>query len=222
MTWLYGPAGPDPATVFSPLQKTSQEKTSMLPSILKPTSIFSIARDRQHVNFNEQVTQFISLEITSDEDPELKPCDVHDSDDSDSDDGLVMKCTASKSKPPSIRERKASSQPSVDFAWKTIAMLSPTKLKMEEDCFSLATSLEGTDEDVDRDQFLDFSNQTEEPLESQRQLATLSVRAPSSNQSGNISNEIMLYKDTSSFDLGRFFLRLVNLAGIAKIYPGQS
>jgi hypothetical protein len=211
VTWLYGPAGPDPAMVSTPARKRSQDETSTLPSVLKSALIFPIKMEERHVNFSEQVNQFVSLNISLDENMEFKPSDCDDSDDSDSDDGLMMKFTTSKSKSPLTSERKISSQGSVDSACKTIAILPPTTLKIGENCSSLVAGLEGDNKDMGMRLSIDSVTRSEESVETQRQLATALALASSSNRSEDTGNNNMLYRDAAGFTLVHFYIRLVNL-----------
>jgi hypothetical protein len=86
--------------------------------------------EKKHIHFNEQVEQYIALEIKGDDDEEPTSYDIHDEEDSDSDDGaIMMKMSNSKRKLPLMW---ATPQTSFSGDSKTIAMLPSTTLKYGE------------------------------------------------------------------------------------------
>ncbi|KAL5326343.1 hypothetical protein ACEPPN_004027 [Leptodophora sp. 'Broadleaf-Isolate-01'] len=93
--------------------------------------------EEKHIHFNEQVEQYIALEITGNEDEKPNSYAIHDSDDSDSDDEAIMMRTDPKWKLPLMSSRKATPRASVSAGSKSIEMLPSTKLKDREDTSEL-------------------------------------------------------------------------------------
>jgi hypothetical protein len=86
--------------------------------------------EKKRIHFNEQVEQYIALEIKDDDDAESDSYAIHDYDDSDSDDGaIMMKMTNSKRKLPPM---SATLQASFNSDNKMIVMLPSTTLKYRE------------------------------------------------------------------------------------------
>lgn len=92
----------------------------------------SPASERKHIHFDEQVKQCIAVDVKGDDDEdedELDHARWMYGDDSDSDDGVMMKPTRSIKKP--ILRKKP--QPNLNTESKTIAMLPSTTLKYRVD-----------------------------------------------------------------------------------------
>jgi hypothetical protein len=89
--------------------------------------------EKKRIHFNEQVEQCIALEVKGDDYEEPDSDAVHNSDDSDSDDGAVMMTRInSKRRLPPMSSRRATLQTSFSGDSKTIAMLPSTTLKYGE------------------------------------------------------------------------------------------
>ncbi len=106
--------------------------------------------EKKRIHFNEQVKQCIALEMKGDNDEEPDSDTIHDSDDSDSDDGVVMMArTNSKWKLPLISRRRATS---FNGDSKMIAMLPSMTLKYREyNPESLETAREHEEDNVHMD-----------------------------------------------------------------------
>ncbi|KAF4468403.1 hypothetical protein FALBO_4712 [Fusarium albosuccineum] len=108
-------------------RRLSGDSSSVAPST-ESSGITSPNSERKHIHFNEQVEQCIAVEAKGDDEEEDVDTDRY-GDDSDSDDGVMMKRMRSKKRPLSRRKTlKASSAEG-----KTIAMLPSTTLKYRED-----------------------------------------------------------------------------------------
>ena len=85
--------------------------------------------ERKHVHFNEQVEQYIAVEVKGEDDDEMEPEPLEE--DSDSSDGIVMMTRARSRKHSPIlkKERKKTQAPE----GKTIEMLPAATLKYRED-----------------------------------------------------------------------------------------
>ena len=79
-------------------------------------------REKKRIHFNEKVEQCIALEMEGDDDKEPDSYNIHDTDDSDSDDGtIIMTRTNSKWKLSIMSSRRATPQASFSGDGKTIA-----------------------------------------------------------------------------------------------------
>lgn len=92
------------------------------------SGVTSPSVERKHIHFNEQVEQCIAVDVKGDDDEDEYPIQDPYDDDSDSDDGVMMKRTNTKKRLPS----KCASKPKLTEG-KTIAMLPSTTLKYRED-----------------------------------------------------------------------------------------
>ncbi|PMD29599.1 hypothetical protein L207DRAFT_445164 [Hyaloscypha variabilis F] len=115
------------------LRRMSSGNSSLLPSVsssgLEPPG----TGEEKHIHFNEQVEQRIALEMMGDEDEELGSHAIHDCDDSDSDDGVIMMKRTNPKPNLSLRSRrKATPWARFNSDSKTIAMLPSTTLKPRE------------------------------------------------------------------------------------------
>lgn len=188
------PADSDRATFFIRSTTISQESQSELPSILKSTFASAMGEEHRSVSFSKHVDQFISLDEPLDEGTgESDSWSSQDSDDSDSDDGLMMKGNNSKATFECTPRRRALRRASVDCGCKTIAILPPTTLKVEEDCSEL-----------------DAGGENAGGLS-----ASVAVSLLCPNQSSNASDELKLYRELPGFASGRFCWVFVNLATVA-------
>ncbi|PVH67843.1 hypothetical protein DL98DRAFT_662453 [Cadophora sp. DSE1049] len=129
-----GRATSDFVTFSTSSRRMSRENPSLLPSVL-PTGLASPSTgEEKHIHFNEQVEQYIALEVKDDEDEEPDSYAIHDSDDSDSDDGaIMMRRTDPKWKLPLMSSRKATPRASFSAGSKSIETLPSTTLKDGED-----------------------------------------------------------------------------------------
>jgi hypothetical protein len=102
----------------------------VLPSKLTSSGI----REKKRIHFNEQVEQFISLEMGGDDDEDSDPYAPSDYDETDSDDGAVMMAkTNSKGNSPLIcNGRRVTPQAILSGDCKTIAILPSTTLRFGE------------------------------------------------------------------------------------------
>ncbi|KYK56033.1 HEX2 protein-like protein [Drechmeria coniospora] len=103
---------------------------SVTQSTTDSSGVSSPYPESKHIHFNDKVEQCIAVEVKGDDDDdddmELELC----GDDSESDDGVMMKRVRSKKRGPSTKRRsKKAAQPE----GKTIAMLPSTTLKYRED-----------------------------------------------------------------------------------------
>lgn len=94
---------------------------------IESSGLSSPCNERKHIHFNEKVEQCIAVEIKGDDDMEIEPFD--DEENSDSDDGFMMKRVKSKKR--GVPARKSKSKRSTNC--ETIATLPPTTLKYRED-----------------------------------------------------------------------------------------
>ncbi|KAH9204215.1 hypothetical protein DL95DRAFT_497505, partial [Leptodontidium sp. 2 PMI_412] len=133
-----GRATSDFITFSTSFRRMRSGHPSLLPSIL-PSGLASPSTvEEKHIHFNEQVEQYIALEMTGDEDEKPDSYAIHDSDDSDSDDGaIMMRRTDPKWKLPLMSSRKATPRASVSAGSKSIEMLPSTTLKDREDTSEL-------------------------------------------------------------------------------------
>ncbi|PVH72609.1 hypothetical protein DL98DRAFT_609942 [Cadophora sp. DSE1049] len=136
-----GRATSDFVTFPSSFRRIRRENLSLLPSV-SPSGLASPSTgEEKHIHFNEQVEQYIALEIEGDEDEEPDSYAIHDSDDSDSDDGAIMMMrTDPKWKLPLMSSRKATPRASFSAGSKSIEMLPSTTLNDREDSKSFWNS----------------------------------------------------------------------------------
>ncbi|KAH6702134.1 hypothetical protein BKA61DRAFT_202913 [Leptodontidium sp. MPI-SDFR-AT-0119] len=132
-----GRATSDFVTFSTSSRRIRRGNPSLLRSVL-PSGLASPSTvEEKHIHFNEQVEQYIALEITGNEDEKPNSYAIHDSDDSDSDDEAIMMRTDPKWKLPLMSSRKATPRASVSAGSKSIEMLPSTKLKGREDTSEL-------------------------------------------------------------------------------------
>ncbi|KAH6997587.1 hypothetical protein BKA56DRAFT_470646 [Ilyonectria sp. MPI-CAGE-AT-0026] len=110
-------------------RRMSGESSSLAPST-ESSGITSPSTERKHIHFNEQVEQCIAVDVKGDDDEDDVAVESDPfGDDSDSDDGVMMKRMTSK-KRPVIRKRACKTKTAEG---KTIAKLPSTTLKYRED-----------------------------------------------------------------------------------------
>lgn len=110
-------------------RRMSGESSSLAPSA-ESSGITSPSTERKHIHFNEQVEQCIAVDVKGDDDEDDVAVESDPfGDDSDSDDGVMMKRMTSK-KRPVIRKRACKTKTAEG---KTIAKLPSTTLKYRED-----------------------------------------------------------------------------------------
>lgn len=108
------------------VRRLSGESSSVAPST-ESSGITSPNSERKHIHFNEQVEQCIAVEAKGDDEEEVDTDRFGE--DSDSDDGVMMKRMKTK-KRPILRRKTIKAKPTEG---KTIAMLPSTTLKYRED-----------------------------------------------------------------------------------------
>ncbi|PHH88607.1 hypothetical protein CDD83_7321 [Cordyceps sp. RAO-2017] len=111
------------------VRRSSNGNSSSLAQSTDSSGASSPYPERKHIHFNEQVEQCIAVDVKGDDDDDDADLDRY-GDDSDSDDGVVMKRVRSKRRGPSTRKRSKKAAPAEG---KTIAMLPSTTLKYRED-----------------------------------------------------------------------------------------
>ncbi|PHH70334.1 hypothetical protein CDD82_7202 [Ophiocordyceps australis] len=113
------------------LRRTSNgHSSSLVPSTNSSgASSPSLYPERKHIHFNEQVEQCIAVEIKGDDDDDVD-LDRY-GDDSDSDEGVMMKRVTPKKRGPLLKKRSMVKTPPTEG--KTIAKLPSTTLKYRED-----------------------------------------------------------------------------------------
>jgi hypothetical protein len=216
VTWLYGPLltgsvrplRTPPSSPASNISKSNSflnkkpilKKRSMSEIILQRSFLASVTirvlssglaspdiGEKKHIHFNEQVKQCIALEMKGDNDEEPGSDAIHDSDDSDSDDGVVMMArTNTKWKLPLMSRRRATSF-SVDS--KTIAMLPSTTLKYGEyNPESLETAREHEEDDahLDRQPPSAFANHKDSIAVTREQFQNLHKSKSFSSLNGDL------------------------------------
>lgn len=109
-----------------PARRLSGESSSVAPST-ESSGITSPNSERKHIHFNEQVEQCIAVDVKGDDDEDVDTDRFGE--DSDSDDGVMMKRMKTK-KRPILRRKTIKAKPTEG---KTIAMLPSTTLKYRED-----------------------------------------------------------------------------------------
>lgn len=109
-------------------RRMSHENSSAWATSTDTSSITSPCPERRHIHFNEQVEQCIAVDVKGDDEEDVE-MDVF-GDESESDDGVMMKRVRSKRRP--VPKKRA--QKKVAMAdGKIIAMLPSTTLKYQED-----------------------------------------------------------------------------------------
>lgn len=120
------------------LRRMSRENPSLLPSVFSSGLASPGSGEAKHIHFNEQVEQYISLEMKGGEEEEPDSYAIHDYDGSDSDDGAIMiKRTNSKWGLPLISRKQGAPWASFSADSKTIAVLPHTTLKCGEKALPL-------------------------------------------------------------------------------------
>lgn len=107
-------------------RRMSQGNSSSLAPSTESSGITSPSAGRKHIHFNEQVEQCIAVDVKGDDEDDLDFGRFGE--DSDSEDGVMMKRMRSKKRVPSKRRKRAASADG-----KIIAMLPSTTLKYRED-----------------------------------------------------------------------------------------
>ncbi|PTB37022.1 hypothetical protein M441DRAFT_149912 [Trichoderma asperellum CBS 433.97] len=108
-------------------RRMSHETSSVVASSTDSSSITSPNPERRHIHFNEQVEQCIAVDVKGDDADDLDmDMDLY-GDESDSDDGVMMKRVRSKRRP----STKKRTQKKVNIEGKIIAMLPSTTLKYQ-------------------------------------------------------------------------------------------
>lgn len=110
-------------------RKMSRETLSTEPSS-STSGVISPNSERKHIHFNEQVEQCIAVDVKGDDEDDMDSDRYNVDYDSDSDDGIVMKPTASRKRKPILRKKPAKHDNSEK---KMLNMLPPTTLKYRED-----------------------------------------------------------------------------------------
>lgn len=113
-------------------RRLSGTNSSLAPSTTESSGITSPSIEKKHIHFNEHVEQCIAVEVKGDDD-DVDLGDDSDpyGDDSDSDDGVMMKRVISKKRAPLGRRGTKKGKPNAEG--KTIAKLPSTTLKYRED-----------------------------------------------------------------------------------------
>ncbi|RFU78785.1 hypothetical protein TARUN_3430 [Trichoderma arundinaceum] len=109
-------------------RRMSHENSSAWATSTDSSSVASPCPERRHIHFNEQVEQCIAVDVKGEDDDDVE-VDPY-GDESESDDGVMMKRVRSKRRP--LARKRA--QKKASFAeGKIIAMLPSTTLKYQED-----------------------------------------------------------------------------------------
>lgn len=111
-------------------RRMSHENSNTWGTSTDSSSIASPCTERRHIHFNEQVEQCIAVDVKGEEDEDVDMSMEVFGDESDSDDGVMMKRVRSKRRP--LARRSALKKASVAEG-KIIAMLPSTTLKYQED-----------------------------------------------------------------------------------------
>lgn len=125
-----GRANTDYVSLSFSSRRMSHENSSAWGTSTESSSVTSPCTERKHIHFNEQVEQCIAVDVKGDDDDDVDmEMDIY-GDESDSDDGVMMKRVRSKRRP--LAKQRA--QKKAAFAeGKIIAMLPSTTLKYQED-----------------------------------------------------------------------------------------
>lgn len=108
-------------------RRMSQESSSAAATSTDSSSIASPNTERRHIHFNEQVEQCIAVDVKGDDADDVDvDMDLY-GDESDSDDGVMMKRVRSKRRP----STKKRTQKKMNAEGKIIAMLPSTTLKYQ-------------------------------------------------------------------------------------------
>ncbi|KAM4059449.1 protein phosphatase type 1 complex subunit Hex2/Reg1 [Hirsutella rhossiliensis] len=110
-------------------RRSSADNNSSVTQSTDSSGFSSPFPERKHIHFNEQVEQCIAVDVKGDDEDDEADVDRY-GEDSDSDDGVVMKRVRSKKRAPLTRKRTKKAAPAEG---KTIAMLPSTTLKYRED-----------------------------------------------------------------------------------------
>ncbi|KAH6604676.1 hypothetical protein Trco_006383 [Trichoderma cornu-damae] len=111
-------------------RRMSHENSSAWATSTDSSSVTSPCPERRHIHFNEQVAQCIAVDVKGDEDDDADMgMDLY-GDESESDDGVMMKRVRSKRRP---FTRKRAQKKASAAEGKIIAMLPSTTLKYQED-----------------------------------------------------------------------------------------
>jgi hypothetical protein len=129
---------PDYVKFAFSLRRLSGENPNLLPSVLSSGLASAGTVEEKHIHFNEQVKQFISLEMNGDEKDESSSYTIHDYVGSDSGGGAsIIKGTNSKRGIQLISNGEATTQARFSVNSKTIAVLPSTTLTCGENAPSL-------------------------------------------------------------------------------------
>ncbi|KAL7958685.1 hypothetical protein V8C34DRAFT_139237 [Trichoderma compactum] len=121
-----GRANTDYVSLSFSSRRMSHENSSAWGTSTESSSVASPCTERKHIHFNEQVEQCIAVDVKGDDDDDVDmDMDIY-GDESDSDDGVMMKRVRSKRRP-LAKQRAAFAE------GKIIAMLPSTTLKYQED-----------------------------------------------------------------------------------------
>lgn len=125
-----GRANTDYVSLSFSSRRMSHENSTAWGTSTESSSVTSPCTERKHIHFNEQVEQCIAVDVKGDDDDDVDmDMDMY-GDESDSDDGVMMKRVRSKRRP--LAKQRA--QKKAAFAeGKIIAMLPSTTLKYQED-----------------------------------------------------------------------------------------
>ncbi|KAL7936885.1 hypothetical protein V8C35DRAFT_210221 [Trichoderma chlorosporum] len=125
-----GRANTDYVSLSFSSRRMSHENSSTYATSTESSSITSPCAERRHIHFNEQVEQCIAVDVKGDDDDDVEmDMDVY-GDESDSDDGVMMKRVRSKRRP--LTKQRSLKKASLAEG-KIIAMLPSTTLKYQED-----------------------------------------------------------------------------------------
>ncbi|UKZ46534.1 hypothetical protein TrVGV298_000739 [Trichoderma virens] len=125
-----GRANTDYVSLSFSSRRMSHENSSAWATSTESSSITSPCTERRHIHFNEQVEQCIAVDVKGDDDDDVDmDMDMY-GDESDSDDGVMMKRVRSKRRP--LTKHRAQKKASIAEG-KIIAMLPSTTLKYQED-----------------------------------------------------------------------------------------
>lgn len=119
----------DPEIDFAPVSFASRHLSIASASTVESTDSSTLASpcaERRHIHFNEQVEQCIAIDVKGDDEDEDIDMDMY-CDESDSEEGVMMKHIAAKKRGP----RRKTPKRGIDG--KIIAKLPSTKLKYRED-----------------------------------------------------------------------------------------
>lgn len=125
-----GRANTDYVSLSFSSRRMSHENSSAFATSTESSSVTSPCTERKHIHFNEQVEQCIAVDVKGDDDDDVDmDMDMY-GDESDSDDGVMMKRVRSKRRP--LAKQRAQKKAAIAEG-KIIAMLPSTTLKYQED-----------------------------------------------------------------------------------------